>query len=228
MVRSQRSRLFFLSSGPDLGSVRRILGFMRPKSQLVLRDSALTRPSTLPEYLGELRKNDCVSGYHYFPARPPQFAEFPAGMNSQLERALKRRGIEQLYTHQARAFDLARGGKNVVIVTPTASGKTLCYNLPVLQRHLENPDARALCLYPTKALTYDQLDDFMQWANDLAGSSAIGVYAYDGDTPQDARSAIRSRGHIVLSNPDMLHKGVLPHHTKWTSSFRESAVHRPG
>jgi DEAD/DEAH box helicase domain-containing protein len=202
-----------------LGIGRRILGFMRPKSQLVLRDSALTKPSALPEFLGELQKNDCVSGYHYFPPRPPQLVDFPEEMNSQLQRALKGRGIERLYTHQARAFELATSGKNVVVVTPTASGKTLCYNLPVLQRHLEDCDARALCLYPTKALTYDQLDDFMQWANELAEGSSIGVYAYDGDTPQDARSAVRSRGHIVLSNPDMVHKGVLPHHTKWTRLF---------
>ena len=126
---------------------------MRSKSQLVLRDSSLTKPSALPEFLGELQKNDCVSGYQYFPPRPPQFADFPQEMYPQLQHALKGRGIEKLYTHQARAFELARSGKNVVVVTPTASGKTLCYNLPVLQRCLENSDARALCLYPTKALT---------------------------------------------------------------------------
>ena len=118
------------------------------------------------------------------------------------------------------SFELARSGRNVVVVTPTASGKTLCYNLPVLQRIVENPDARALYLYPTKALTYDQLDDLMRWANALRRTpDDIGVYSYDGDTPQDARSAVRSRGHIVLSNPDMLHKGILPHHTKWTRLF---------
>src|SRR5262249_20432712 len=93
----------------------------------------------------------------------------------------------------------------------------LCYNLPVLQRIVQNPDARALYLYPTKALTYDQLDDLMKWADGLTGE--IGVFSYDGDTPQDARTAIRSKGHIVLSNPDMLHKGILPHHTRWSRLF---------
>ena len=140
--------------------------------------------------------------------------------------ALAERGIEKLYSHQAQAFELARSGKNVVVVTPDGLRKTLCYNLPVLQTIVENPDARALYLYPTKALTYDQLDDLMRWANGLSGDGGIGVYSYDGDTPQDARSAVRSRGHIVLSNPDMLHKGILPHHTKWTRLFENLRVHR--
>jgi DEAD/DEAH box helicase domain-containing protein len=202
-----------------LTSRRGTLGFMRPKSQLVLKDSAITKPSPLPEFLAELKKNSCVSGYHYMPAREPRFVDFPVALDSRLREALERRTISKLYSHQAHAFEIAHQGKNVVIVTPTASGKTLCYNLPVLQTIVENPDARALYLYPTKALTYDQLDDLMQWANDLTACREVGVYSYDGDTPQDARSAIRSRGHIVLSNPDMLHKGILPHHTKWTRLF---------
>ena len=189
---------------------------MRPKAQLVLKDSALTKPTGLREFLGELQKSDSVSGYHYIPAREPSLVDFPAGVDQRLRLALEDRGIAKLYSHQAASFELARSGKNIVIVTPTASGKTLCYNLPVLQRIVENPDARALYLYPTKALTYDQLDDLMQWANSLGD---IGVYSYDGDTPQDARSSVRSRGHMVLSNPDMLHKGILPHHTKWTKLF---------
>ena len=130
---------------------------------------------------------------------------------------LAQRGIQRLYSHQAEAFRLAAAGQNVTVVTPTASGKTLCYNLPVLQRIATNPDARALYLYPTKALTYDQLDDLMSWANAL--ECDFGVYSYDGDTPQDARSAVRAKGHIVLTNPDMLHKGILPHHTKWARLF---------
>ena len=192
---------------------------MRPNAQLVLKDSALRKPSSLPEFLTELKKNSCVSGYHYVPAREPQYVEFPQALDARLKDTLERRGIRKLYSHQAQAFELANDGRNAVIVTPTASGKTLCYNLPVLQRILENPDSRALFLYPTKALTYDQLDDLMHWSDSLAGAGAIGVYSYDGDTPQDARQAIRSRGHIVLSNPDMLHKGILPHHTKWARLF---------
>src|SRR5262245_46957962 len=219
MVRSQRNRLFFCLPGPELGARRGILGRMRPKSQLVLKDTALARPSTLPDFLIELKKNHSISAYHHIPGREPRLVDLPAELDSQLRCALARRAIPKLYSHQAQAFALARGRKNAVIVTPTASGKTLCYNLPVLQRIVENPDARALYLYPTKALTYDQLDDLLQWADHLAGVGNIGVYSYDGDTPQDARSAVRSNGHIVLSNPDMLHKGILPHHTKWTKLF---------
>lgn len=192
---------------------------MRLKSQLVLQEGALSKPSGFREYLGELRKSDSVSGYHYIPPRDPQLLPFPEALDNGLGRVLRARGIEQLYSHQREAFDLAAGGKNVVIVTPTASGKTLCYNLPVLQRLLENPSATALYLYPTKALTYDQLDDLMQWTNALEQETGVGVYTYDGDTPQDARSAVRSRGRIILSNPDMLHKGILPHHTKWAKLF---------
>jgi len=192
---------------------------MRPKPQLVLKDSGLMKPSALPEFLRELRKQDTISGYHFIPSREPRFVDTPAALDARLRHAMEHRGIEKLYSHQAEAFQLATSGRNVVIVTPTASGKTLCYNLPVLQAIIENPDARALYLYPTKALTYDQLDDLMQWANELSTGSDIGIYSYDGDTPQDARSAVRSRGHVILSNPDMLHKGILPHHTKWTKLF---------
>src|SRR5262249_22494949 len=135
--------------------------------------------------------------------------------------ALENRGIRKLYSHQAQAFELAEQGKNFVVVTPTASGKTLCYNLPVLQRIVQNPDARALFLYPTKALTYDQLDDLMKWSDSL--DRTVGVFSYDGDTPQDARAAVRSKGSIILTNPDMLHKGILPHHTKWSRLFENLA-----
>jgi DEAD/DEAH box helicase domain-containing protein len=193
---------------------------MRPKSQLVLRDGISAKPSGLSEFLVELRKNASISGYHYTAAREPQLVDYPARLDSRLRHILQDRGINQLYAHQKQCFDLASSGKNVVTVTPTASGKTLCYTLPVLQRIVENPSARALYLYPTKALTYDQLDDLMRWAEALSkDDSPIGVYSYDGDTPQDARPAVRSHGHIVLSNPDMLHKGILPHHTKWTRLF---------
>src|SRR2546423_2994225 len=153
---------------------------MRLKSQLVLKDSALIRPSGLGEFLVELKKSESVSGYHYIPERAPRLVDMPGSLDARLKEVLKHRSIMQLYSHQAEAFELVRLGRNVVIVTPTASGKTLCYNLPVLQRIVENPDARALYLYPTKALTYDQLDDLMKWANDLGGGQDLGVYSYDG------------------------------------------------
>ncbi|MCU1336030.1 MAG: box helicase domain protein [Bryobacterales bacterium] len=152
------------------------------------------------------------------PARPGEFAEFPETLAPSLQKALVTRGIERLYTHQAEAFTHASSGRNVVIVTPTASGKTLCYNLPVLNGLLADPNARAMYLFPTKALAEDQLHEF-QAAVDAMGCSDLRAFTYDGDTPQDARRAIRERANVVFTNPDMLHAGVLPHHTKWAKAF---------
>src|SRR5206468_3208644 len=125
--------------------------------------------------------------------------------------------IQQLYSHQAAALDATRAGKHIVVVTPTASGKTLCYNLPVLDAIAKDHTARALYIFPTKALSQDQLAE-------LEGESAdmdieLKTYTYDGDTPPAVRAAIRSAGHVVISNPDMLHTGILPHHTKWVKLF---------
>jgi DEAD/DEAH box helicase domain-containing protein len=151
------------------------------------------------------------------PARPGEFAEFPETLELSLQKALSSRGIDRLYTHQAEAFSHAAAGRNVAIVTPTASGKTLCYNLPVLNGLLADPNARAMYLFPTKALAEDQLHEF-QAAVDAMGSD-LRAFTYDGDTPQDARRAIRERANVVFTNPDMLHAGVLPHHTKWAKAF---------
>src|SRR6202451_3501301 len=151
------------------------------------------------------------------PPKPGVFADFPEALAPSLKQSLVSRGIRQLYSHQAEAFEHAAGGRNVVVVTPTASGKTLCYNLPVLQRLIEDPGARAMYLFPTKALAEDQLAEF-QGAVDAMGSE-IRAFTYDGDTPQDARRAIRERANVVLTNPDMLHSGILPHHTKWAKAF---------
>jgi DEAD/DEAH box helicase domain-containing protein len=151
------------------------------------------------------------------PARPGEFADFPASLGEPLKQALASRGIRQLYSHQAAAVEHAEAGRNVVVVTPTASGKTLCYNLPVLNRLIAEPGARAMYLFPTKALAEDQLHE-LQSALDASGSG-IRAFTYDGDTPQDARRAIRERANVVLTNPDMLHAGILPHHTKWAKAF---------
>lgn len=158
-----------------------------------------------------------IRAIRHQPAREGEFAEIPGGVAEPLRIALERRGIERLYTHQAEAFDLCSGGRNVVVVTPTASGKTLCYNLPVLNRLIADAGARAMYLFPTKALAEDQLHEF-QAAVDAMGSE-IRAFTYDGDTPQDARRAIRERANVVLTNPDMLHSGILPHHTKWAKCF---------
>jgi DEAD/DEAH box helicase domain-containing protein len=162
-----------------------------------------------------------VTAVRVLPARAAQYAAFPDAICEPLRDVLRARGIEQPYTHQAIAIDHALAGRNVVITTPTASGKTLCYNAPVLSTVLNDPSARALYLFPTKALAQDQLAELHELAELIQAREAgqIGVFTYDGDTPQDARKAIRGRAHVVLSNPDMLHSGVLPHHPRWAKLF---------
>jgi DEAD/DEAH box helicase domain-containing protein len=155
-----------------------------------------------------------ITAWRTIPAHPAQFAPFPDDLHPALIDALRARGIAALYTHQASAWENVRAGKHIVVVTGTASGKTLCYNLPVLDRALRDPDARALYLFPTKALAQDQVANLKSFSGDTT------IAAYDGDTPAGKRAAIRTRARIVVSNPDMLHTGVLPHHTLWAEFFR--------
>ena len=161
--------------------------------------------------------NSPVRAVRHQPARAAETAAMPDAVAPQLRQALAKRGITQPYSHQAEAFAHIAEGRNVVVVTPTASGKTLCYNLPVLNKLLLEPDARAMYLFPTKALAEDQLHEF-QAAVDEMGAD-IKAFTYDGDTPQDARRAIRERANVVFTNPDMLHSGILPHHTRWAKCF---------
>jgi DEAD/DEAH box helicase domain-containing protein len=163
------------------------------------------------------RGEPTLAALRRFPAQPADYAEFPEDLHPQLLAVLRERGYDRLFVHQREAYDAARAGRNTVVVTPTASGKTLCYNLPILDRILKDPDARALYLFPTKALAQDQLAEL--YATIEALGADISTFTYDGDTPQDARKAIRARAHIVVTNPDMLHKGILPHHTKWVKLF---------
>ena len=180
-----------------------------------------TTLETVQEALGALvaryRTDEVLTAVRHIPAREAQFRAMPAWVRPELAAAYHAKGIEKLYTHQAAAAELAHAGKNFVVVTPTASGKTLCYNLPVLNVVLANADTRALYLFPTKALAQDQLAELHDLAKRL--DDCFGVFTYDGDTPSDARRAIRERGHVILTNPDMLHTGILPHHTKWTRVF---------
>ncbi len=163
------------------------------------------------------RDGEILTAVRHYPAREALWAEFPAWVHGDLRAAYNAKGIRQLYTHQAAAAEAVHAGRNVVIVTPTASGKTLCYNLPVLDAILANDDTRALYLFPTKALAQDQLAELHDLNSRLA--NRVGVFTYDGDTPADARKAIREKSHVVLTNPDMLHTGILPHHTRWTRLF---------
>src|SRR6184192_3518529 len=177
---------------------------------------------TVHNILGSLvaryRQEEVLTAVRQIPARDAKFRPMPAWVASALVEAYQEKGIRELYSHQAATAELLQDAKNVVVVTPTASGKTLCYNLPILNAVLENADTRALYLFPTKALAQDQLAELQDLAKRLDDNN-FGVFTYDGDTPSDARKAIRERGHIVLTNPDMLHTGILPHHTKWMRVF---------
>jgi DEAD/DEAH box helicase domain-containing protein len=180
--------------------------------QVLAPGSAVDRPDT---------PDGVVTAVRRIPPTPATFAPFPDGLDPRLVQALASRGATQLYTHQAEAFAHVAAGRNIVVTTPTASGKTLCYNLPVLDAVLKNPATRALYLFPTKALAQDQMAELHELAGKIsdAGGDDVGVHTYDGDTPQDARRTIRTRAHVVLSNPDMLHAGILPHHPKWAKLF---------
>ncbi|GAB2517998.1 DEAD/DEAH box helicase [Lysobacter humi (ex Lee et al. 2017)] len=162
------------------------------------------------------RYGDRITGHFSIPGRDGRYAELPADVPAALAGALKSRGIERLYSHQAEAWAAARRGEHLVVVTPTASGKSLCYTLPVVTAAMER-GAKALYLFPTKALAQDQVAELLDLSR--AGDLGLKAFTFDGDTPGDARQAIRLHGDIVVSNPDMLHQGILPHHTKWAQFF---------
>jgi len=163
----------------------------------------------------KMEKN--ITSWVELPAREAVYAEFPDFIDGRIREALEKRGVRRLYSHQADAINAINNGESVVVVTPTASGKTMCYNVPVLNAILKDEESRALFLFPTKALSQDQTSEL----HELIKEAGIDVktFTYDGDTPQSARKAIRQAGHIVVTNPDMLHSGILPHHTKWTKLF---------
>ena len=158
-----------------------------------------------------------VTRWEVIPARPARTCPFPACLDERLRPVLAKRGIYQLYTHQAQSMEATARGEDVTVVTPTASGKTMCYNLPVLSEILRDEDARALYLFPTKALSSDQVSELHEMIEQMGVD--IKTFTYDGDTPAAARKAVRQAGHIVVTNPDMLHSGILPHHTKWVKLF---------
>ncbi len=159
-----------------------------------------------------------VTAWERLPARPAQYAPWPDDLDQRLPLAMQTRGIHLPYSHQAKSVSSTLQHEHTVVVTPTASGKTLCYNLPVLHTLLDDIHARALYLFPTKALAHDQLAELGELVELL--QSDVTVAAYDGDTPQGHRKRIRQNAHIVLSNPDILHTGILPHHTNWAEFFR--------
>jgi DEAD/DEAH box helicase domain-containing protein len=206
------SRLFLctLESSKEKANMNLSLGF--PNAGAVSLEAVVTQLQA-----AHREPDSAVRAIHHTQACEGIFSEMPAGVDERLRAALAKRGVRQLYCHQAEAFEAIAAGKNVVVVTPTASGKTLCYNLPVLNLLLRDDGARAMYLFPTKALAEDQLQEFQGAVEELG--SDIRAFTYDGDTPQDARKAIRSKANVVLTNPDMLHSGILPHHTRWARYF---------
>jgi DEAD/DEAH box helicase domain-containing protein len=175
--------------------------------------------TVLARVLEEPSLNRGVVHHEVIEARAPSYAEMPAWLDGRIVAGLAKRGIERLYTHQAEAIDAIHSGEDVVVVTPTASGKTLCYSLPTLQAIAQDPAARALFLFPTKALGQDQVTEF----GELAASADLSIITstYDGDTPAPIRSTVRAAGQVVVTNPDMLHSAILPHHTKWFQLFEQ-------
>jgi len=181
----------------------------------------MQKEKNIEKALEELKKiglrDDSLRLIKHIPAREGSYQQYPEEIHPSLVKALKEKGFSRLYSHQHQAWQLIHKKKNIVVVTPTASGKTLCYNLPVLDSILKNPSSRSIYLFPTKALSQDQRSELDETIKLLPDE--IRIFTYDGDTPQDARKAIRARGHIIITNPDMLHTGILPHHTKWIKLF---------
>ncbi|MDQ2940550.1 MAG: DEAD/DEAH box helicase [Chloroflexota bacterium] len=176
-----------------------------------------TADAAIESLLADSSVQPLIAAHRILEPLAPRHAPWPDGIDGRLAGALRKRGVEAPYTHQAAAFAAARAGRNVCVVTPTASGKTLCYNLPVLDAIARDESARALYLFPTKALAADQLAELRS----LADASGIGLKTstYDGDTPANVRSVVRAAGQVVITNPDMLHAAILPHHTKWFKLF---------
>ncbi|MED0659736.1 DEAD/DEAH box helicase [Bacillus smithii] len=181
----------------------------------------MEKKKTIQEAIEWLKTDESIKDqivhWHTIPEKEAKTAPFPKTLHPLLKEGLQKRGIDRLYTHQLAAYEKARNGESFVVVTPTASGKTLCYNLPVLESILSDSSSRALYLFPTKALSQDQKSELNEMIMEIGAD--INSYTYDGDTPSGIRQKIRKAGHIVITNPDMLHSGILPHHTKWVSLF---------
>ncbi len=181
-----------------------------------------TTEAVLADLLEEPSLARGVVHHRHIPARDAVYGAHPAWLDPRIRDGLASRGIDRLYTHQADAVEAVHAGDDVVVVTPTASGKTLCYAVPVLQAIVDDPAARALFLFPTKALGQDQVAEFSGLAR--AANMTISAATYDGDTPAPIRSAVRKAGQVVVSNPDMLNSAILPHHTKWFQLFEQLRV----
>ncbi|MBD3349361.1 MAG: DEAD/DEAH box helicase, partial [Candidatus Eisenbacteria bacterium] len=181
---------------------------------------------TISDFLDRIQRDGDYAGQiahiEIVPERDAVYGELSSPLPGPLGDALSQAGIERLYSHQVAAIDAVRAGRNVVVVTGTASGKTLCYNVPVLERLLDDPSAKALYLFPTKALAQDQLKALTRLAQlDPALAGLVRAGTYDGDTTRHTRRKLRDEGNVILSNPDMLHAGILPYHAKWNRFLKD-------
>src|SRR5918996_1629582 len=190
---------------------------MSPFESGVLAQRSSSAEDSIESFVADPVFGRVVTAHRTLEPQPPRYAAWPGALDPRLGDGLRRRGVEALYTHQAQAIEAALAGRNVCVVTPTASGKTLCYNLPVLDAVAKDPAARALYLFPTKALAADQLVELRALAD--AADIGLKMHTYDGDTPAAIRSVVRSAGQVAITNPDMLHSAILPHHTKWFKLF---------
>src|SRR5918996_3847040 len=190
---------------------------MSPFESGVLAQRSSSAEDSIESFVADPVFGRVVTAHRTLEPQPPRSAAWPGALDPRLGDGLRRRGVEALYTHQAQAIEAALAGRNVCVVTPTASGKTLCYNLPVLDAVAKNEAARALYLFPTKALAADQLVELRAMAD--AAELGLKTHTYDGDTPTNVRSVVRAAGQVVITNPDMLHAAILPHHTKWFKLF---------
>lgn len=205
------------SAGSSL--VERQADLIRPEPIGSRAAAAVAEPDPVAALVSRLKRKyrGCITGEAYTAARPGRFEDIPEGIDARLRQALNARGVAQLYSHQAQAWRAIAEGNHVVIATPTASGKTLCFNGPVLDAVLKDA-AKALYLFPTKALAQDQVAELLEL--NRAAELGVRAYTFDGDTPSDARTAVRTKGDVVVTNPDMLHQAILPHHTKWAQFFQ--------
>src|SRR5262245_58391344 len=175
----------------------------------------------LREFASRSENRGALVHWQTIPARAARFGELQPPLAGALQGALEAAGVSRLYTHQVCALSALRAGRDTVVVTGTASGKSLCFHLPALERLLEEPDATALYLFPTKALAQDQLKSLTRLAAasvELSGVLRAGVY--DGDTAATTRKKLRDEANVILSNPDMLHAGILPQHARWARFLR--------
>ena len=187
-----------------------------------LSHSTIVLPVNVFSFIQQLENDwhgrDQIVHVEDLPHRKARYGRLSNAVHPQVQSALRERGIEKLYLHQTRAISKVRGNHNVVVVTGTASGKTLCYKIPILEKICNNPQAKALLIYPTKALAQDQLRGF-QGLLQANPNLKFEAGTYDGDTPTDQRRKLRDKSNCILTNPDMLHCAILPNHDRWASFF---------